>query len=235
MTDPVKTLNLYRAQIDAIDDQLSQLLIERMGIIRNVAALKAEHWPGVCHIRPGREGHMHRAIADRFTGSGFPPLAGLAIWRQLIGASTHLESPLNITYLNEFPEHRWLGREYFGLQVGDHPAATLADAVAHMQSGASNLLLLPAPTHHEWWKDAAAIRAAGVYIFAALPVAAGNVPRGAQSAVALAAVSPEDSGDDISYFLRGDRLEVIDGFASQREHATFLGAHPRPVKLEKKA
>ena len=84
-----------------------------------------------------------------------------------------------------------------------------------------------------WWKNAALLQKAGLYIFAALPVASNNLPQGTAPVVALAAVAPEDSGDDISYFLRGDKLETVDGFTNTREHAVFLGAHPRPIKLEK--
>jgi chorismate mutase len=224
-----QTLAGFRARIDAIDAQLSALLIERTGIIHEVAALKREHWPNGCHIRPGREGQMHRAIANRFSGSLFPPLAALTIWRQLIGASTHLESPLNATVIDA--THAWLAREYFGVQIGIAHAHSFTDALPHLADGRSNLLILPTPETSDWWHHAALLAAQGVFVFAALPVALGTLPEGASPAVALAAVTPEPSGDDVSYFVRDGMLEIVDGFASSRDGAIFIGAHPRAITL----
>ncbi|MES2985133.1 MAG: chorismate mutase [Pseudomonadota bacterium] len=225
MDTPQQQLAAFRARIDAIDREMSALLVTRIGIIREVAALKAENWPSACHIRPGREGQMHAMLAQRFAGSGFPPLAALAIWRQLIGASTHLESPLNVVSLAAHGAHHGLAREYFGVQIGHQTAATLAEALASIASGTSNILLLPAPTADDWWQQAEAIRAAGLSIFASLPVV------GPTAAVALAAVTPEDSGDDVSYVVVGGTLTTIDGFAPQPNDGIFLGAHPRPITL----
>lgn len=230
MENPEEALSALRARIDALDEQLAELLNIRIGVIREVAALKAEHWPNGCHIRPGREGQMHKMIEKRFTGASFPPLAALAIWRQLIGASTHLESPLNISYLSTHPEHLWLGREYFGVQVGLQPSHTLVDGLAHLRNGSSNILLLPNPSVSDWWKGAEALKAAGVFIFATLPVVAENLPSGMMSAVALAKLTPEDSGDDISYHVEKGELIVRPGFLPD-EPGVFLGAHPRAISL----
>lgn len=230
METPEQQLTALRARIDATDRTISQLLVERIGIIREVAALKAAHWPNHCHIRPGREGQMHQAIAARFEGSGFPPLAALAIWRQLIGASTHLESPLNITALAPYSEHLWLAREYFGVQVGLTSAPSLSEALAQLASGRSNILLLPLPTSHACWQQAEQIKASGLSIFAQLPVVASNLPAGMHAALALAAVTPEASGDDVSYHLRHGTLTTRDGFHPEGE-GLFLGAHPRPISI----
>jgi chorismate mutase len=236
MTSPDQQLLKLRAEIDRIDEELAQLFIKRIGVIREVAALKAANWPGVCHIRPGREGQMHRAIAARFADSGFPPLMALAIWRQLIGGSTHRESPLSISYGVHFPEHLWLAREYFGIQVNAHKAEHLEDALSHMQSGKSNILLLPADFNAPCWAMARSIREAGLSLFASLPVVDKNLPKGTVGAWAFAGVNPENSGDDISYFVtKSGVLEAVDGFILERANALFLGAHPRPIRLTKGA
>ena len=239
MESPADKLQQFRDRIDAVDEQLARLLVARIGIIREVAVLKAVHWPSTaCHIRPGREGQMHQALAKRFTGTGFSPLMALAMWRQLIGGSTHVESPLKVTYLDAYPEHRFLARESFGEQGGARQAATLTEALATLAAKQSNILVLPDPRAAEWWRDAALLREAGLSIFATLPVAEGNLPEGCMGAVALAALAPEDSGDDVSYFVSstGDVggaqwLEIIDGFHTTHEGAAFLGAHPRAVRL----
>jgi chorismate mutase len=231
MTTPEEQLAALRAQIDATDQTIGELLISRVGIIHQVAALKAANWPNNCHIRPGREGQMHQKIAQRFNGTAFPPLAALAIWRQLIGASTHLESPLNITTLDAHPEHLWLAREYFGVQIGLEPAFSMVDALSHMRMGSSNILILPCPQTNEWWKAAEAMRAAGLFIFASLPVVGNNLPNGTLSAVALAKVAPEPSGDDVSYHVTNGILNIYSDFNDDAGEGIFLGAHPRAISL----
>lgn len=235
MDTPEQKLQQFRDRIDAVDEQLARLLIERIGIIREVARLKAANWPKACHIRPGREGQMHHAIARRFAGTGFPPLMALAMWRQMIGGSTHVESPLNITYLDAHPEHQFLGREYFGVQIGATRAATLAEGVATLEAKQSNILILPDPHCSDWWKDTQTLQQAGLFIFAQLPVVHDTLPEGATRAVALAAITPEDSGNDVSYFVSNQggtpHLEIIAGFKNAREGAIFLGAHPDAVHL----
>ena len=111
-----------------LSDEEAEALIARAAVVRDVAELKAQHWPAACHIRPGREGQMHQAIARRFTGTGFPPLTALSIWRQLIGGSTQIESPLAAVVIE--PDHRFLAREYFGLQVSTSVAAHAHGRVA---------------------------------------------------------------------------------------------------------
>lgn len=231
METPEQKLTTLRAQIDALDVSIAALLIERTGIIHTVAKLKAAHWPNACHIRPGREGQMHQTIAARFAGTAMRPLAALAIWRQLIGASTHLESPLAITHLTAFPEHGWLAREYFGLQIHLAPAATLAGATANIAANTSNILLLPTTPASDWWQHAATLQAAGLFVFAALPLVDGNLPAGTMAALALSTVTPEPSGDDISYFLRDGKPITVDGFHQTLDNGLFLGAHPRPITL----
>lgn len=189
-----------RARIDAMDEHLSQKLIERTGIIAEVAALKAKHWPGRCHIRPAREGQMHEAMAKRFEGTDIPPIAALAIWRQMIGAATSLESPLSCVSLVHEPHHAWLAREYFGAGVGNHVVTSLAEQLEVFQRGVANIVLLPTAESSDWWRDAPLFAKHNLKIFATLPVSTQPLPHGVAPAFALAPVAPEPSGNDLSYF-----------------------------------
>lgn len=226
-------LQEFRGYIDEIDELLAKLLVVRTQVVKNVADLKSKHWPGTCHIRPAREGQMHEKMVARFTDTEVPPRMALAIWRQLIGGSTHLESPLNITYLRSYPQHRFLAREYFGVQIGARDAAGMTEALADIRGGESNILVLPHPESHSWWTDSMNLLAAGLRIFAYIPVETGILPADTTPAVALAAVKPEDSGKDVSYFVNATTgaLEIVDKFVSEREGAIFLGAHPKPISL----
>ena len=198
---PAERLAAFRARIDAMDEQIARLLLERTTIIREVAALKAEHWPGCNHIRPAREGQMHEAIAKRFAGSDIPPIAALAIWRQMIGAATSLESPLSVVSLVHEPHHAWLAREYFGAGVGNRTDTSIADALDTMQRGEANILLLPSAAASDWWRDATLFTSHKLAIFATLPVSTQPLPHGATPALALAPVKPEPSGNDTSYLV----------------------------------
>lgn len=228
MTKPEEKLTGLRQRIDAIDETIARALEERTGIIAEVAALKAEHWPKACHIRPGREGQMHRAIQKRFAGTNVPVITALSIWRQLIGGSTHLESPLIATVIDH--DHRFLAREYFGLQASVTLAQNLGDALERIKNNSSNLLILPSPDISDWWKNARMIQEAGLAIFASLPLVEGTLPAGVRPAVALAQLKPEPSGDDISYYVNAGQLEKFDGFIEGRD-GVFLGSHPRPISL----
>ena len=231
MGNPEQKLQQLRGRIDAVDESMAQLMLERIALVREVAALKGEHWPADCHIRSGREGKMHRAIAHRFAGTDIHPAAALAIWRQLIGAATQLESPLHIATLDSDPHHAWLAREYFGVGMTIRSYSSiemLLDSIAKKQS---NLALVCQPMVDHIWPEAEQLSAAGFKLFASLPVTTQPLPNHASPALAFAAITPEPSGDDISYFLRDGRVELHNQFQTTHEHALFLGAHPRPVAL----
>ncbi len=230
MTTPEERLQELRGYIDQADELIAQLLIARTEIIATVAELKRENWPSNCHLRPGREGCMHRAMTERFEGTLVSKRMALALWRQLIGGSTQIESPLSVTYLGNYPEHRFFAREYFGFQVATTKATTLLDAVDTIHRRQSNILVLPHPESSSWWQNIGSYSASNLRIFAAIPADAGILPSDCTSAVALADVTPEPSGDDISYFVTLDgALEIVDGFVTKRDGAIFIGAHPRPL------
>lgn len=226
MSSPEEQLAGFRARIDAIDEQMIKLLLERIGVVEQVAALKHKHWPGACHIRPGREGQMHRKIYERFKGSKFSVRAAITLWRQIIGASTHIESPLKVAVLE--PEHSWLARGYFGSEVTPSNFSTLAEACAALASGTCNILLLPVGFKGAWWEKLPAES----HVFALLPPLEGALPNNVPQALAIAAITPEASGDDVSYYAAGGKLEKRDGFDPGLAGATFLGAHARALKVE---
>jgi chorismate mutase len=232
MKKPEERLQELRGYIDQADELIAQLLIARSEVVGQVAVLKAANWPKNCHIRSGREGQMHRWVAQRFAGTAASPRMTLAMWRQLIGGSTHIESPLNITYLSNYPEHRFLAREYFGVQVNSKKASTLLDAVDSIHRNESNIVVLPHPESASWWQNIGSYSGSGLRIFALLPVDTASLPTDCTPAVALAAITPENSGDDVSYFVTLDGgLEIVDGFHTQRDGAIFIGAHPRPITV----
>jgi chorismate mutase/prephenate dehydratase len=236
------SLDALREEIDRLDQTLGELLHARMAIIRQVAALKAAHTPGACHIRPGREGAMHRRLAERFSGADFPIPAALSVWRQIIGTSTHLESPIRFAASSR--ELLWQGRDYFSRMAVPCPVATHEAALRAVTDGTATIALLPPPSADTvaLWADLGAQTA--LHVFAALPVilAPGEQP----AAYAVASVVPEASGADSSLFAlpaatalpanavllaenTTHRIVQVPGFVTALDGAEYLGTVPTPL------
>jgi chorismate mutase-like protein len=64
----MEILKPYRARIDAIDDQIVDLLAQRMGIIREVGALKAEK--GIHPVLQDRVDEVRERCAARAAEKG---------------------------------------------------------------------------------------------------------------------------------------------------------------------
>jgi chorismate mutase / prephenate dehydratase len=223
---PEEQLHTYRASIDTVDAQLIALIKQRTEIIAKVAALKASHWPNTCHIRPGREGQMHRAIFNAFAGSSFPQASAVALWRLLISASTDLESPLRVAHTAATAMD---ARDYFSPLV-QYVATTSAQTVLNaLENGNATIAVVPSaeadPDFWNAWLDDA--RSADYKIFAYMPVVLS--PETSPRALAVAKLTPEPSGDDWSYFYDGTTLHVLQGFITQHAGAQFLGAHAAPL------
>lgn len=211
-------LQVLRARIDALDDQLIALIKERTGIIGEVAILKRAHTPNDCHIRPAREGQMHKRIFEAFKNSDFNAEAAVIIWRHLISASTNLESPLRV--ISSAPRH--LGHEYFGYYVKHSYTADSEDAMRRVSGKQENIAIIP--MHDITLLE----KHPSLKIFAALPVIGTKV-----EAVAIAALAPESSGDDVSYFIDAEHHVVqVEGFVKDRDDSVWVGTHPAQLRKE---
>ncbi len=229
MENPEQQLAEFRARIDTIDDQLAELLIERTHIIEQVGPLKNAHWPRDCHIRPGREARMHRWVIERFKASRFSTRAALLIWRQIIGASTTLESPLTVVVLDV--NHRPRARNYFGANAVITHCATLSELTEKLADKTCNIALIPANFEAGWWNALPE----DFRIFTQLPLLVydqATLP----TLYALAALTPEPSGDDVSFYAVDGQLKILDGFVTPETaslpDARFLGACAKPLHTE---
>lgn len=63
MSKAAEILKPYRARIDVIDDKIVDLLVERFGIIREVASVKAEH--KIATVLEDRLKEVIDRVADR--------------------------------------------------------------------------------------------------------------------------------------------------------------------------
>jgi len=98
-------LDELRQQIDAIDDQLLQLIHQRAGLAAQVGQQKQANGDTAYYV-PSREADIIRRLlrannetTDGINGERIPDAAVHGIFREIIGACLSLELPLSIAYL----------------------------------------------------------------------------------------------------------------------------------------
>jgi len=85
----MEILKPYRARIDALDDRIVDLLVERIGIIREVGDLKARE--GIPATLPDRVDQVRERNAARTAAKGLDPDLVRALYTMLITYSCDLE------------------------------------------------------------------------------------------------------------------------------------------------
>jgi len=85
----MEILKPYRARIDALDDKIVDLLVERIGIITEVGHLKARE--GIPAILPDRVVEVRERAAARAAERGLDPELVRSLYTILIDYSCALE------------------------------------------------------------------------------------------------------------------------------------------------
>ncbi|KAA1192439.1 prephenate dehydratase [Pseudohalioglobus sediminis] len=148
-----RSLEEVRADIDAIDQEIQQLINRRARCAQRVADIKlaevqAAQAAGqgeaeVVYYRPEREAQVLRRIIDRNTG----PLAGETvahIFREVMSACLALEKPLQVAYLG--PEGTFTqaaALKHFGHAAICVPQGTIDNVFAQVESGECNYGVVP--------------------------------------------------------------------------------------------
>jgi chorismate mutase/prephenate dehydratase len=106
-------LEELRRRLDAIDDRLQDLLIERLEIVSRVAAEK-RNGSVPSHV-PAREAEILRRLVAR-QGKAFPAGTLVRIWRELLGATTRAQGPFAVgVYVPQDAPGVWdLARDHYG-------------------------------------------------------------------------------------------------------------------------
>lgn len=203
------SLNSLRRQIDKIDDRIHDLLMRRIDVAHDIGEEKSQS-QGVPY-RPAREAQIMRRLAARHEGL-FPFPVAVRIWREIISASLGVEGkfvvsvyvpePLEtgLAYLN-------LARTYFGSETPLLQAQTEAGVLRAVRDGKASVGVLPitSDTHtmrasaEPWWYTLTVGGSARPRIVATLPwLLRGDTGNDDTRAMAIARVTPEASGDDIS-------------------------------------
>ncbi|MBY0338381.1 MAG: chorismate mutase [Acetobacteraceae bacterium] len=218
-------LDALRAEIDALDDQLHDLLMRRADVVDRLARSRAKA-PGTT-LRPGREAAILRRLLARHRGA-MPARAVVRLWRELFASSIQQQAGFAVAVA---PGAEDAARLHFGpgtpLRLRDEDAALNA-----VRGGSMAVAVLPWPSPKaRWWQGLDATR---LHIIARLPFLDDGSP-----AAAVVGPAPADpSGADRTVLRRGDALSEAEGFLTEAPAgATILGhyaiphdaASPRPA------
>lgn len=224
LSPPATRLAELRAELDAIDDQIHDLLMKRATVVESVAS---DGGKTGTKIRPGREAIILRRLLARHRGA-WPAQAIVRIWREMFGAALIIEGGQTMAVCDgEGGEARLaLAREHFGplTPVGRHhnPAQTLADLT---REGGAQLAVLPPlgegdDAHGGWWYMLAGNGPMRLYVIAKIPFwthRAEGLPQGESYVVAT--VPPDSSGADrglilLSFSAEMSRARMIEQVAA---------------------
>jgi chorismate mutase len=185
---PPAAVAALRAEIDATDDALHALLMQRAAVVERLRAsgVKSGH-----PLRPGREAAILRRLFARHQGP-LPRAALFRVWREILASSLAQQGGFTVAAL---PAVEAVARAHFGLGTPLRPQATPARALAALSSGEAAVAVLPMPEEEEsseaaWWLSLDATR---LSVIAKLPFLAAP---GAASALVVSASAPDPSGED---------------------------------------
>jgi len=136
-----KSLEALRAEVDAVDDGILDLLDRRARTAKAIGKLKASD--RASFYDPRRE----REIYERIEAANEGPLPGpslRAIWREIMSASLALEQPAPIAYFGPpgtFTHQA--ARAKFGTSVGYLPERTIPEVFAAVENGRAQFGVVP--------------------------------------------------------------------------------------------
>jgi len=220
IADPA--LQALRAEIDALDDAMHDLLMRRAAVVARMAASRAKTGGG-SPLRPGREAAVLRRLLGRHQGA-LSRGAVVRIWRHIFMAHTAIQGSFTaaVAAPGETAQTLSLSREHFGTATPLMPFASPAQALAALSAGKASVAVLPAPAGEgegAWWQSLEAPR---LSVVARLPFVADAMR--ANTALVVAPVPADASGEDRSLL----RLEASadaprEGFARMLSDAGVAG------------
>lgn len=194
----MNTLSAVRAQLDAIDDAMHDLLMQRAGIVDGLAASRAK--AGSSILRPGREADILSRLLARHQGP-LPRAALVRIWRELFASSIAQQGGFSVSVYERDAAMARLVPEHFGGLTAVRTYPTPARALAAVTRGEASVAVLPFPEdadtpEMEWWP---ALNAPQLSVVARLPFFVDGEPEA--DALVVAPGAPDPSQQDRSLLL----------------------------------
>jgi chorismate mutase/prephenate dehydratase len=192
-------LDTLRQEIDAIDGEVHGLIKRRAALVGNIAAAKP---PGGISFRPGREAQVMRKRLAAHDGS-FPATAIYRMWREMMSTFALMQTPaLRIAVCRPADQAGYwdLARDHFGCQIPLIAHETPNGVLAAVKADAATIGVVPAAIEADtvpWWPLLASGEATLPNIVGKLPfLVMPNARVRGISALLLARMEPEESGDD---------------------------------------
>lgn len=194
---PPPSLEAVRQRIDALDAELLRLVDERAALARTVAeAKRAAGDGGRFGLRPAREAEILRRLIGARSPAASPALI-VRIWREMIGDSLSVQGPFHVAVWGGRDPARAveLARHRFGAAPPLAQVARPEEAIAAARTP-GGVAVAALARDNAWWGRLLA--EPQLKVFAALPCLAAWGP---MSALAVAAVDIEPTGDDRTFWV----------------------------------
>lgn len=215
MSESQSDLEHLRRRIDEIDDRLQDLLIERVGIIADVAAQKRQAGAVAPH-QPAREAEILRRLVAR-GDSAFPPATLVRMWRELLAATVRLQGTFAVAVYAppEKPGYWDLARDHYGSQTPMQAYGSAAQVIGAVTEGQAAVGVLPMPQEGEadpWWRHLLSARPDAPHVIARLPFGSrGNARTDSADALAIGHGVPQPSGRDRTLLATENAEEISRG------------------------
>ena len=192
-------LETLRQEIDAIDGKVHGLIKQRALMVGRISASKP---PGGISFRPGREAQVLRKRLAAHDGS-FPVTAIYRMWREMMSTFALMQTPaLKIAICRPADQAGYwdLARDHFGCQIPLVAHESPMQVLAAVRADAATIGVVPAAIEADtvpWWPLLASGEPTLPNIVGKLPfLVMPNARVRGISALLLARIEPEESGDD---------------------------------------
>jgi chorismate mutase / prephenate dehydratase len=207
-------LDELRRRLDRIDDNLQDLLIERLEVVSRVAAQK--RGGTASPYVPSREAEMLRRLVAR-QADAFPAGTLVRIWRELLGATTRAQGPFAVgAYAPPESPGVWdLARDHYSSHApmtAYHTTFQVIRAVAERRVAVG---VLPMPQDGDgdpWWRHLLSLDADAPRVVARLPFGPrGNARSDHADALVIGFGAQEPSGQDRTLLATENAVQISRG------------------------
>ncbi|MGC2857664.1 chorismate mutase [Novispirillum sp. DQ9] len=204
-----------RRSIDAIDDRLLDLVVERAQVVEKIGAAKrvAGAESGPVFVRPGREMAILRRLLARHSGP-FPKSVVVRMWREMFAGTLAVQNPLNVAvYMpSRGAGYLEIARDQYGAYTRMEPMQTPGTVVRMVAEGQATVGVLPLPMLEEgqkWWAMLISDVPGTPKVISRLPTCGPGAGRGdGAEALAIGRMPQEPTGDDRSLLVVETRPEL---------------------------
>jgi chorismate mutase / prephenate dehydratase len=220
-----------RRRLDAIDDGLHDLLIERAEIVSLVGDRKRTS--GESFYQPAREAEIIRRLAARHRG--FLAMTSLVrIWREVLAAGVSLEAPFAVAVYAppESPGFWDLARDHYGSSTPISAHASIGQVIRVVAAAQASVGVLPLPQEGEpepWWRHLLSPDPDTPRVIARLPFGPrGNARDYGTDALVIGHGAPQPTGHDRTLIVTEtaeiSRARVLGQLAALDLGCTFLAS-----------